>query len=39
MGVLDWATILSATRRKMPTFYESIFFFRDWVFKYTSTEA
>lgn len=27
MGVLDWATILSATRRKMPTFYESFFFF------------
>lgn len=41
MGVLDWATILSATRRKVPTFYEGffvLFFLRDWVFKYTSTE-
>lgn len=37
MRVLDWATILSATRRKVPTFYEGFFFFlRDWVFKYTT---
>lgn len=28
MGVLDWAAILSATIRKMATFYESIFFKR-----------
>lgn len=28
MGVLDWAAILSATIRKMATFYESIFFLK-----------
>lgn len=38
MDALNWATILSATIRKMPTFYESNFFI-DWVFTYTSTEA
>lgn len=28
MDALNWATILSATIRKMPTFYESNFFYR-----------